>query len=86
MVRIATVLIMGFALSILLTTFYSFSAVLAGPESPRLLETANTSDTSENLTEIESESPRLLETANTSDTSENLTEIESEDPRLLETP
>ena len=94
MVRIATVLIMGFALSILLTTLYSFSAVLAGPEniteiepeSSRLLETANISDTSENITEIEPESSRLLETANISDTSENLTEIESEDPRLLETP
>jgi hypothetical protein len=32
------------------------------PEDPRLLETANVSDTSENLTEMEPEDPRLLET------------------------
>ena len=77
---------MGFALSILLTALFSFSAAFAGPEDPRLLETANISGTSENLTEIEPEDPRLLETANISGTSENLTEIEPEDPRLLETP
>jgi hypothetical protein len=86
MVKIASVLIMGFALSILLTALYSFSVVLAGSESPRLLETANISDTSENITEIDPESPRLLETANISDTSENITEIDPESPRLLETP
>ena len=62
MVKILTVLIMGLAPSILLTALYSFSAALAGSEDPRLLETANISDTSENLTEIEPEDPRLLET------------------------
>ena len=71
MVKIASVLIMGSVLSTLLTALYSFSVVLAGseenlteiePGSPRLLETANISDTSENLTEIEPGSPRLLET------------------------
>ena len=86
MVKIASVLIMGSVLSILLTALYSFSVVLAGSEDPRLLETANISETSENLTEIEPGSPRLLETANISDTSENLTEIEPGSPRLLETP
>ncbi|MGC1135839.1 MAG: hypothetical protein WA941_23645 [Nitrososphaeraceae archaeon] len=51
MVKIVTVLIMGFALSILLTAPYSFSAAFAGPEDSRLLETANISGTSENLTD-----------------------------------
>jgi hypothetical protein len=55
-------------------------------DDPRLLETANISGISENLSGTEQDDPRLLETANISGISENLSGTEQDDPRLLETP